>query len=234
MRRFFEKYKTSIAMTIATLLLGLLIGVQVKDVYKANEQLSSQKSQSEMYEAMLGEEQVLSQRLTNKLNKAVSKNEKLLKRGNHKKETKKITKQLDNVKFLAGLTAVKGSGVIITLNDASKEDLNMEEEGLSDHIIHYSDVIRVLNTLKANGAQAISINDERILNTSSIICSGSTISINENKYVLPYVIKAIGEDQQLLYESFISSEIYNELVFFKMKADIVKENDIIIKAGVIK
>lgn len=234
MKLFFAKYSTSIAMTIATLLLGLLIGVQVKDVYKTNEQLSSQKSQSEMYEGMLIDEQKISKRLTNKLNKAISKNKKLLKDGKRKSETKRLMKRLDNVEFLAGLTDVKGSGVIITLKDASKEDLNMEEEGLSDHIIHYSDVIRVLNILKANGAQAISINDERILNTSSIICSGSTISINKNKYVLPYVIKAIGEDQQLLYESFISSEIYNELVFFKMKADIVKENDIIIKAGVIK
>lgn len=233
MKCFFAKYKTSLAMTIATLMLGLLIGVQAKDVYNTNLQLSSQKSQGELYEAMLVEEQAEFEKLNSKLDKAVSKNKKLLKGGNYRKKARMLTKELDEAEFLAGVTDVQGSGVIITLDDAAKEDLDMEAEGLADHIIHYTDVVRVLNTLKANGAQALSINDERILSTSSIICSGSTISINQNKYVLPYTIKAIGEPQKL-YDTFVASEIYNELVFFKMKADITMENDIVIQAGVIK
>ena len=62
----------------------------------------------------------------------------------------------------------------------------------TDVIVHNSDLLQVVNDLKNAGAEAISINGERIVQTSSITCEGIIIKINNKKLGSPYVIKAIG------------------------------------------
>ena len=59
-------------------------------------------------------------------------------------------------------------------------------------LVHDSDFLGIVNELKNGGAEAISINGERIVSTSSITCEGNVISINGEKVSSPFVIKAIG------------------------------------------
>lgn len=49
-----------------------------------------------------------------------------------------------------------------------------------------------MNELKNAGAEAISINDQRLVSTSSITCDGNVISVNGEKISSPFIIKAIG------------------------------------------
>ncbi|MBR6646658.1 MAG: DUF881 domain-containing protein, partial [Clostridia bacterium] len=91
---------------------------------------------------------------------------------------KSLTEQLKLAEILAGTTAVEGSGIIVTLNDSQEKSTTNPES----FIIHDEDLRKVINELFSAGAEAISINDERLITTSSIRCVGPTILINGNKY----------------------------------------------------
>lgn len=131
--------------------------------------------------------------------------------------------ELEYLKLISGLTDVTGDGVIITLNDATMP----ESDVAMDYIIHDSDIYNVVNQLKIAGALAISINNERIIATSELICSGPTIKINNNRYAAPYEIKAIG-DSNTLYEALKSSYIVSDLLTLKKRVTLTQEKDIVI------
>ena len=94
-----------------------------------------------------------------------------------------------------GLTEVTGPGVIITLSDSKKDTSTVLNP--SSLLVHDVDVLSVVNELKNAGAEAISINDQRLVTTTSISCGGNIIDINGEKVGAPFVIKAIGMTEQL-------------------------------------
>lgn len=107
-----------------------------------------------------------------------------------------LLKQRDYEYLRAGLTSVTGSGVVITLEDApAKGELDVGE-----YIIHDSNVNDILSALKSQGAQAISVNGERVVFDTKPVCAGPTIIVNEGRYPPPYVIEAIG-DSNVLYNA---------------------------------
>lgn len=95
-----------------------------------------------------------------------------------------------------GLTEVTGPGVIITLSDSKKDAASALDP--SSLLVHDADVLSIINELKNAGAEAISINDQRIVPTSSVICGGNIIEINGEKVGVPFEIKAIGLPEQLM------------------------------------
>ena len=94
-----------------------------------------------------------------------------------------------------GLTEVTGPGVIVTLSDSKKDASSSLDP--SSLLVHDTDVLSVINELKNAGAEAISINDQRIIPTTGIICGGNIIEINGEKVGAPFEIKAIGLPEQL-------------------------------------
>ena len=59
-------------------------------------------------------------------------------------------------------------------------------------IVHMPDILGVINELKNAGAEALSINDKRVVSTTSLTCEGNIINIHGDKISYPFVIKAIG------------------------------------------
>ena len=96
---------------------------------------------------------------------------------------------------MIGLSEVTGPGVIITLSDSTRDAKSVLNA--SELIVHDGDVLSVINELKNAGAEAISINDQRLVPTSSIVCGGNIIEINGEKVGAPFEIKAIGLPEQL-------------------------------------
>lgn len=92
-----------------------------------------------------------------------------------------LEEELENAKMLLGLTDVKGTGVIITLAD------NSEKEVVS------TDLLELINELNSAGAEAISINNQRIVAMTDIVDVGNFIVINKKRITSPYTIKAIGD-----------------------------------------
>ena len=100
-----------------------------------------------------------------------------------------LTSRLQQYNSLLGYTEVKGPGIIITLEDGDSSMLG----GLAtQYIVHDEDLYQVVNALKNVGAEAISINGQRITNRTAIACVGNVITVNEQKLGSPFVIQAIG------------------------------------------
>ena len=121
---------------------------------------------------------------------------------NQTKET--LEKELENLEMALGKTNVEGEGGIITLNEKTEKELADEEEITP---INAQDLIYIVNYLKDAGAEAISINGERIVNNTYIvdIVGESIIKIN-SKYLRTnsYEIKAIGNS------SYLESSIFGK------------------------
>src|SRR5690606_23984647 len=99
---------------------------------------------------------------------------------------------------------------------------------IEDYIIHDADITGILNELRSNGAEAISINGERILGTSKLVCAGPTIFLNKSRYPPPYVIKAIG-DPDTLYNAIDQLSNVAIMRIYGIRVDIRKEYDMVIE-----
>ena len=107
-----------------------------------------------------------------------------------------LSAQLERERERAGLVPLSGPGVVVELDDSTMlaKVSGPEAELYIVHDYHLRDVV---NLLWAAGAEAISVNSERLVNTTSIYCVGSTIMVNDTRLSPPYVIRAIGERQQI-------------------------------------
>jgi uncharacterized protein YlxW (UPF0749 family) len=108
-----------------------------------------------------------------------------------------LNAQLQEMKAFAGLSELEGPGVKIVLKDSTKNGVAVMDMDL----IHDYDVLNVTNELFNAGAEAISVNGQRLQASSWIRCAGTTILIDDVKLAAPYVIQAIG-DPDTLYNGF--------------------------------
>lgn len=95
-----------------------------------------------------------------------------------------------------GLTEVTGTGVVIVLKDGNVSTTNYLGN-ISDLLVHDGDLIQVVNELFNAGAEAVSINGQRIVVTTAIECDGNVVKVNGNKIGVPFEITAIGYPEQL-------------------------------------
>lgn len=105
-----------------------------------------------------------------------------------------LNEELDEANTLLGYNEVSGQGLIITLKDANASTVN---GNANDYIVHDGDLLEVVNALKNAGAEAISINGQRIVNTTAITCAGNITKVNGEKIGSPFEIKAIGLTEKL-------------------------------------
>lgn len=119
--------------------------------------------------------------------------------------------KLNNI--LLGLTDVKGDGIIITLKDNNNVSLSNigPLDNIEYYLVHAGDLVEVVNALKNAGAEAISINGQRITNSTAIYCAGNVVKVNGEKISSPIEIKAIGSPE-LLYGSMTIPGGYIELL----------------------
>lgn len=106
-----------------------------------------------------------------------------------------ISQENEKIKMGAGVVALGGPGVIVTIDDSKRASKPGENPNL--YLIHDDDILKVINELWAAGAEAISINDQRLITSSEIRCAGPTLSVNNTRYSPPYDIKAIGDTTTL-------------------------------------
>ena len=94
----------------------------------------------------------------------------------------------------AGLDPVHGPGLVVTLQDAQRDANGRFPRDASpdDLVVHQQDIQAVLNALWSAGAEAIQMQDQRIIATSVPRCVGNTLLLNGRTYSPPYTITAIG------------------------------------------
>ncbi len=99
----------------------------------------------------------------------------------------------------AGLDPVRGPGLAVTLTDAQRDaDGRFPRDASPDDlVVHQQDIQAVLNALWAAGAEAVQMQDQRLIATSAPRCVGNTLLLNGRTYSPPYRIVAIGDAQAM-------------------------------------
>lgn len=189
--------KKNIALVLGIMCFALTVGIciQVKTVkntssvvsqnYEENNLRAEVLKYKEKYDNLLRETEKIDNELQQEIEKATENNS----------ELEEAKNQINEGNKMIGLTEVNGSGVIITVAD-SDIDANTVLNA-NDLLVHDSDILKIVNELKNAGAEAISINGQRVIITTPIICGGNIININGERIGSPFEIKAIGSPEAL-------------------------------------
>lgn len=140
-----------------------------------------------------------------------------------------LQEQSDEYDLYNGTLAVEGPGVQVTLSDSSGNAGNEETREIDDilGLVHDYDLYFMVAELKNAGAEALSINGQRIISRSEMYCAGPVILINGEKYTPPYVIKAIGNPENLTYALKKDGSYYKDLQEVRqLQVSYTKENKI--------
>lgn len=139
-------------------------------------------------------EQENNKKLSNELQSKLDELENLRKTtASNSEEAQALETQLTELNRLLGYTDVKGKGLVITLQDADASTNGYT----NDNLVHDLDLVDIVNELFNAGAEAVSINDQRITTSTAINCNGNVVRINNEKVSVPFVIKAIGSPEGL-------------------------------------
>ena len=229
-----NKVKISIVLGIMCFALTAGICIQIKTVKNTNTTVSQSYTENnlraevlkykEKYDNKIKEIEKIDKELETEIEKATENNSELTDAQNQIKEGNKIL----------GLSEVKGPGITITVADSETDFSNAIDS--SPYLVHDKDILNIIKELKNAGAEAISINDHRVVTSTYIICGGNIINVNGEKIGSPFVIKAIGLPETLANLSRPGGTLNDLEQNRKLKVDLKKSNEITIPkySGVLK
>ena len=192
-----SKMQIGIALGFMCIILTSCIMIQLNTINEAKKIVGTSYAQEELKDEVLKWKENYERKyeeLENK-EKELESERQNLSQGNSR--TLELQKDLDELNKLLGLTEIKGSGIILTIRDSepiASKDLGIDA---TSSIVHDEDLRQLVNELKNAGAEAISINGQRIVTNTAINCSGSIITINGVKLNSPFEIRAIGNEASL-------------------------------------
>ncbi|WP_075617475.1 DUF881 domain-containing protein [Paenisporosarcina indica] len=120
-----------------------------------------------------------------------------------------LINEAEDLRLLIGLLPATGEGVSVELEDA---EYNPESVNPNDYIVHESHVFQVLNELKISGAEALSINGQRLHANSYIKCNGPVITIDGQPFPAPFIIEAVGDPSVLVPSLQLSGGVLDQLL----------------------
>ena len=109
----------------------------------------------------------------------------------------KLQADIETLSGPAGMTAVEGPGLTVTLEDAPESVRESAGDRVSEAIVHQQDIQAVVNAMWSGGAEAMMIQGQRIVSTTGIKCVGNTVLLHGVTYSPPYVISAIGDQERM-------------------------------------
>lgn len=179
------------------MLLVMAICIQINTINEATKSVGTTlKDNSDLRDELIhiqGEYESLYKKLENKEKKL---EEVRLSAATKNKDDIKNESEIKNNQILLGLTEISGKGFVIEL-DENKDISSNEVLNINGYLVHEEDLLYIVNELFNAGADAVSINDQRIVSTTSILCDGNIIRINGKMVGVPITIKAIGYPERL-------------------------------------
>jgi uncharacterized protein YlxW (UPF0749 family) len=104
-----------------------------------------------------------------------------------------VQSTVDKLRGPAGLDTVSGAGLTITLSDAPESVADtIGDNEINDLVVHQQDIQAVANALWEGGAEAMTIQDQRVISTTGIRCVGNSVVLHDVPYAPPYRISAVG------------------------------------------
>ncbi|MGJ6979775.1 DUF881 domain-containing protein [Aestuariimicrobium soli] len=118
-----------------------------------------------------------------------------------------LAAKLEQASIDAGTVAVSGPAIKVTLTDAplSVQPIGVDEDLL---VVHQQDIQMVVNLLWAAGAEAMTIQGQRVISTTGVKCVGNSVVLHGIPYAPPYEIVAIGDAGMLLGTLDTSEDVH--------------------------
>lgn len=217
---------------IFLMLLGILTGIIITSLFVKSGKHPTVFLTFEQYQKLSIEEIELKSEIKGLYSDINNSEIKLNKYNGSSEKTKSVIdtmkSELYTVELFSGASDVSGQGIKVTVNDSHNYS---NSDDIMDYITHNSDLMQLVDELKNAGAEAISINGKRIINTTSITCEGPAIAVNGEYIVPPFEILAIGDPSAMQYVLSLPESHYQEMklrgLYLKIeKEDTVKINGI--------
>jgi len=147
---------------------------------------------------------------------------------------KGVMTDLDKYKMAAGVIDVQGPGVIVTVDDPIPTEEFSDEYSVI--MLRYELLLSLINKMKDAGAEAISINGQRVIATTEISLAGDNVNINTVPTAPPYIIKAIGNPDTIDSTLTIRFGIVEQMKGYGLRVDIKKKDVVEVPrySGIIK
>ncbi len=139
-----------------------------------------------------------------------------------------MQEELHMAKLRAGLTQVSGPGLRLVLEDNTLGQRESPHADPNQFIIHYEDLLSIVADLKAAGAEAIAINDQRLVTNSELRCVGNVIMVNTSRVAPPFIIQAIGN--AAIMGDMVSYGRYDYLLLNHFPISMTQEEEVILPA----
>ena len=218
-----------LSVVAVCIVVGFLLAVQLKSV-EYNSAVADATSASRLETLQEIYNETIEQYDTLEAQYTQSQEELSLYRENAAQEngyTEALVAEVERLEILAGLVEVEGSGVTVVMQDSTATNVTGEE---ADYLIHDSDILSVINELRSAGAEAISLNGERVLSTTEIRCTGAVVTVNGRRYAAPYVIMAIGDSETLYSALTMRSGVVDVLSQWKIDVKVSMNEKLLIPA----
>ena len=183
----------SLALILVGICFGLLLQVQVYPPASSTRESSYEQARVQAAIQQLEEEQLELKRAVGRLRVRLERYQQSA--ASESEMLRELNDELVIQRMRAGLVALKGPGVVISLDDS--EAAAPPLDSLNPYIVHEYDVRDVVNLMWLAGAEGVAVNDERIVASTSIYCVGSTIMVNDTRLSPPYLVRAIGDPEAL-------------------------------------
>ncbi len=191
--RFFSRYAWQIPVAFACVILGIMGGVQFQaQSKKPPVQADNTRQLLELVRTLEAERNKISAELSETRNRMAKVEEAA---GRRETLSTQMQEQLERSRIEAGLTGIRGPGITVQLSDSVRAP--GPEEDPYFYIVHDVDIQALVNELWAAGAEAVSVNDQRVVTRTSIRCVGPTVLVNGVRMAAPYLVKAIGPSADL-------------------------------------
>lgn len=212
--------KFQFALALVCIVLGLMVAVQFKTVKKGVGPVSENRARELAAQLKkVREERDTLLEIRNDLEKKIREYENQASTGSV--SAKMLKTELDNARIIAGLENVEGPGITVVLDDLKFG------ENVGFPLISHDKMLLLVNELNAAGAEAISINDQRIISSTEIRQVGSYhININTVEYAPPFTIKAIGDPKTLEGALMLRGGIIEDMQRSEIAITVTKEQSV--------
>lgn len=197
--------EATIFVFIASIIIGVLISTSINFKKVNNGVFLTPAEYQEAYENTSRLNKEIS-KLTKKYDEYYTKLQSYKEKESNNSVLLEIKKEIDTNETILGYKDIEGEGIIINLSDTtgkSQEEV-VDPNDWWARTVHDNDIVNVVNELKIAGAEAISINGQRLTDRSNILCWGVFIELDGVKIPGPFAIKAIGNKEKIY--SYMSSE----------------------------
>lgn len=136
-------------------------------------------------------------------------------------------KEVQRISMGAGTIPLMGPGIVVTVEEERK---SADGKASDLYILRADDMLKILNELRAGGAEAIAINNQRLITGSGISQNGQSMSINGTPFSAPFEIRAIGDPATLETSLKMRGGVIETLSFWGIKITVSQKPDVQIPA----